>query len=464
MRSFLCPGCGRSLALTRCKIKCLCGMVMRLPRPPIELHGELIRFSCQLCGKRLKAEQGSAGRTGKCSRCGSTALVPSAQASVEAAIAASPSRPPAPPGRPPPENSSPLPARLPSLQPDDAAPDRNPMPAALRPPTRQPMIESSPRNFSALAGVASVAVSALALVLLLMPGYRGLGLTLTALAVLVGLVGLVSGLRTGRAVGLAAVGSVAGLLFLAAVGLLAVFTGGSDSAGLVDPMILRTSLPLTLDRKGDIQLAVTAATVGPAPTLGSERSQWAGKPLLMITIRVENLGSRPVTFRGWDNLHQNRPGGRPRLADNLGRSYSALEFRLPGAAPVGQPRPPQPVTARGIADVLFFAPPDPGVDWLSLDVPASAVGQSGVFVLRIQGSAIRRSTAAREQVLWYASGIRPRGCSLFGDDGRFTNQSDSSNTTYVSDYAVRDNDFNGDGRIDIIDFGQFAIRSFTTLP
>lgn len=390
MKSFLCPSCGRSLEITRRKIKCLCGMVMALPRPSMDPPGELIRFPCQTCGKKLKAKEDWAGRGAKCPRCGSPALIPAPQAAVETAVPDRSPRTPTPAIRPPPDDSFLL-LSLPSLPPESAAPDRN----AVRPPTRQPLFDPPMWDFSSPAGVVSVAAASLALALLFFPVPRGLTVAVAALAGLVGFVGLASGLRTGGAVGLAAGGSLASVLCLAAVGLMAVFTGDGDSARPVDPTLPGTSLSLTLDRKDDVQVVVAAATVGPAPSLGADRGQWAGKPLLMTCLRVENLGPRPVTFRGWDNSPPNRPEARPRLADNRGRSYAQLEFRLPGAAPVGQPRQPQPVTARGIADVLFFEPPDSGVEWLTLNVPASAVGQSGVFVLRVHGSAIRRSDQQR---------------------------------------------------------------------
>lgn len=327
MKTLQCPGCTRTVGLVLGEeVACPCGVCLTLPNGSEDPADGVMRYTCRVCGKRLKARVRFAG-TSKCPRCGQ---VPREM-------------PPA--------------ALDPGLQED---------PDGIRPPVVTACAE--PAQHQGADGSSQH-----------LPGddpFR-------------------SRKRPGPLLLLAWVGGLLAVAcFVALIG-----RGGRSGAVAPPPVVpppnhgevsITQVGPEAVTRKGDVLLAITAALVEPIRLEGPAGPGIDAANYLSIRIRVENLGTNPVVFRGWAGTRLAAAQTEPRLVDRKGVVYQWHPFKAPQAALAGQAREPITVTTRGVDDILVFDVPVGDVDLLTLELPASAVGQSGVFTLRIPSSAIRR--------------------------------------------------------------------------
>ncbi len=105
---------------------------------------------------------------------------------------------------------------------------------------------------------------------------------------------------------------------------------------------------------------------------------------LLITVEVENLSeSRKLDFSGWTR------GGIARsirLTDNFDNVYRARPVGRARVAGQGEPLSIYPGRSR--REVLAFEPPIKKVEFLRIELPASAIGQSGAMRLKIPAAMI----------------------------------------------------------------------------
>ena len=217
----LCPNCSELLEFHGRHVRCECGMRLILPRQSVPAGGAVVRFACQVCGKKLRAKVGNAGEMGPCSGCGSFGTVPLPEPAggghsppaVPSAGGPVPEVPTAPPHAAEPASPAPLLTDWPRPQRATASPPRRP------PPWRM-----------ARAILAAVAVAACA-----------------SLAVV----------------------PWAGVVF------------GGGSGATRGPTTPAPDLPLPHVRSGDVQVSVVAALLGPPP-MAAPQGSGDCKPLLMV--------------------------------------------------------------------------------------------------------------------------------------------------------------------------------------
>jgi hypothetical protein len=132
-------------------------------------------------------------------------------------------------------------------------------------------------------------------------------------------------------------------------------------------------------RIGDVRVRAKSATVKVADFVEWERGKTPKDLYLVIGVRVSNVGlSRQVDYKSW--YAADAPAVS--LTDNLGRSYKLKRFE-PGQAVKGHIDQSSVPAQKYLDDVLIFEAPTGVVDYLRLELPASAFGAAGVVRLEI---------------------------------------------------------------------------------
>lgn len=383
---------------------------------------------CVFCDAQVQAPDQAAGWSVQCPKCFSSfTAVPSAAMPRAPAAKPRPAPKPSPAPRPAPParseavtlpRSSPV-APRPRVSPA-SSPEQTSRPIVIEEPP-PPACEAPepvlgpvprPRRFS-LLGLAALFAAALALICASLPWVHALTLPLCALALLLGVAGIFSVLMRTEDMTLlilpAAGFVVAGAIPLAAL-LLPSFLGydiyrlywnrtGHDPAVIsVIPLDPRNTTLAGLEQDGwadasraavqqdRVRVQVTAASVDGVQLKTPKKPATTKEKYLLIDVRAQHVGAAgEFTYEGWglgDDKNQ------ARLTDNTGRTYARKSFD-PGVEVIGQNRGESVHPGRSAEDLLVFEAPPANVEYLRLELPASACGGTGVFRLTIPRSLIR---------------------------------------------------------------------------
>jgi hypothetical protein len=140
-------------------------------------------------------------------------------------------------------------------------------------------------------------------------------------------------------------------------------------------------------RCGDLQVEITSVQFGPIQLIGNRTP--APDRCLTIHLRVTDqyhIFRERVPYETWAD-ESNAPSSHPpELTDNLDHSYPQRTFgpgvRIVGRTYVDALMPP------ALKELLVFAAPEPGIQYLHLKLPASAFGAPGEFRFKIPTSMI----------------------------------------------------------------------------
>jgi hypothetical protein len=250
-----------------------------------------------------------------------------------------------------------------------------------------------------VVGALSLFLASVAAICLSFPILRPLTLTLTAVAIGCGLLGLV-GARTRGRMTTAFMGVLVSLVTLLIAKyspyLLTMYPPPELAQKDAAPVDTRPIVAVSLDgqkeeslrgwidaskfcvQQGDFRVHVLSAVV----RLGLEgRRVKASQPLLHISLQLSNVGSgKTITYQGWGPP---QPSESPAAAlrDNTGRLYKPSR-----AAPLigGGSQRALSMAPRGqTTDILVYEPPADTVEYLRLELPAAAAGGAGVLHFQI---------------------------------------------------------------------------------
>ncbi len=331
---------------------------------------------CPFCRGKVRLPGHAVGMSIPCPRCGCAfTVVPLENTTAEASLPA-------------------LPASAP-LVPPGAIP--GPLPAARALADLAASNTSAKRILSPL-GVVSLCLASIALALLSVPALRPFTLVLGGLALAAGVLGLALGGDTHRGrVLFPAAGAVLAVPVLVVAGAWPNLLCPTPSAEYAAPPAVTGPLAIPLvgegaqpasewidasthsAQVGDLRVRILKVTLGPAATANREMPPGADE-VLQISFRVYNAGTtRRLDYRGWG---QPAAPAEPAvvLQDDRGKTY-----RLRSCA-AGEVRSVSIAPLRPVDDVLAFDPPTTKVEYLRLELPASAVGESGSLRLHLPRS------------------------------------------------------------------------------
>jgi hypothetical protein len=257
------------------------------------------------------------------------------------------------------------------------------------------------------AGALSLFFASAAAICLSFPLLRPATLSLGALSLACGLVGLAT--ARGPAIP-AAVGLVVSLAALVIAGFwpyLLTMTAPPETVKDTAPVDTRRIEAVAVDgqpadaprgwldaskynvQQGDFRVHVQSVVVRP-PFESARRK--APPPCLHIGLRLSNVGSGgPITYRGWNPQGKDDAGGAI-LRDNTGRVYKG-KAAAPAGGGLQRTLTIEPGTQKD--DTLVFEPPPETVEWLRLELPASAAGGAGVMHLEIPKKMLEWSVPGR---------------------------------------------------------------------
>jgi hypothetical protein len=249
-------------------------------------------------------------------------------------------------------------------------------------------------------------------------------LPLSALAALVGLLGVVVAQAFGKYRLLCPVaGSVMGLLLLltaaVAPGVLGPNYAAYRQRDPRDPRAIRAvplsggpaAVPQSPDwvdasrfalQQGGVRVQVAEVSVRPAQLAGKTGTKERPEEHLVIRVRAKyveattEFAADPFTWRG-----KQKETPHATLSDDTGRVYASRP--LPGASAGQEMRGSSLFPVSVVENVFGFEPPPAGLESLRLELPASAWGGRGAFRFTIPATMIRRQPAAP------AGGRRGRG-------------------------------------------------------
>ncbi len=327
-------------------------------------------------------------------------------------------------------------------------------PVAQTVPMRQPLEQGQyagapvvnigiPRRGNSL-GVASVILGILAFLICWIPFVNLLGVPLSALGFLLGLLGLVVALtRKGASIGYPIAGlALCGLALLVAVTMTGAFVTGLKKAGdelareraranatnqtaraptvrdmaspgspkpdstpaaemappVPTPVVLPEKKPEaewasaeTPIRQGDVQVQVKSARVGKVPLkerIGDGTGQ-SKDVLLMVELEVTNLSdTKKLDYRTWGGRAISF-GNRTALTDNFDNRYKVVNFGF-GDAVVGSVESESVYPGKSVGDVLVFEEPIGKVQYLNLELSATQFGGEGMLRIRIPASMVQK--------------------------------------------------------------------------
>ncbi len=346
-------------------------------------------FQCEACKAKLKLDESKAGQTGRCPKCGYTIRVP---------------------GTPPHGTAT----------------------EATSPP-EQPYIPTvkviMPRRASSL-GIASMVLGIVAFVVCWIPLFGIVSIPLSALGLLLGVVGLIVALRReGSGVGYPiAGGAIAGIALLIGASQAVFFSStGRAAAEVADAVVdareqenatnevTEASKPAGRDRKktgrrqprpkpaqpewvpassplrqGDVQVRVVSVTVGSAQLINTWDGTAASSEgaLLTIGLDIKNIGrTRKVEYSSWLGADFTLKRDFATLTDNFDNHYKRVDFGL-SAKPVGHSASASIYPGKNIEDVLIFQEPLSTTQYLNLELPAENFGGTGMLRFRISADMI----------------------------------------------------------------------------
>lgn len=266
-----------------------------------------------------------------------------------------------------------------------------------------------PRRGNSL-GVASLVLGVLAFLICWIPLINLLGVPLSGLGLLLGVIGIIVALtRRGSGIGFPIAGSAVCALALAvAVGMTtAIVSGGlrqartavresktNQSSGSPVPheksglQWAMASGPVT---QGDIQVQIKAVRVGKVPLKErfSDDATQSKDELLAVEIEVTNLSTtKKVDYRTWGG-DSTSILNHTVLKDNHDNRYRVIDFGF-GSSVVGAIESEALYPGKTVQDVLVFEKPVADLDYLNLELPASQFRGEGMLRIRIPASMIQR--------------------------------------------------------------------------
>jgi hypothetical protein len=131
---------------------------------------------------------------------------------------------------------------------------------------------------------------------------------------------------------------------------------------------------------GDVRLRVSSATVGPASFEPAPGKKPPAERCLVIGLRVTNAGVvRKLSYAGWGGAEAR---DRPVLRDDQGKTYREKAFG-PGWVVKGRATSASIPPGKWLDDVLVFEAPPATIDYLRLELPASAFGAEGKLQMEV---------------------------------------------------------------------------------
>lgn len=309
-----------------------------------------------------------------------------------------------------------------------------------------PVVNIAPPRRGNSLGVAALVLGILAFLICWIPFVNLLGVPLSALGLLLGLIGLLVAMtRKGASIGYPIAGTaVCGLALFIAISMTGAFVGGLKKAGdeiireaerrnatnqtaapapIVDastpdspkpdessaPVVDSTPPPAFTPppapkkpevewasaespvRQGDTQVQVKAVRVGKVPLKGryGDGNGESKDVLLMIELEISNLSeTKKLEYRTWGGTAMSF-GTRTALTDNFDNRYKVINFGF-GNEVVGSVESESIYPGKLARDVLVFEEPIGKVEHLNLELPAAQFGGDGMLRVRIPASMIQK--------------------------------------------------------------------------
>jgi hypothetical protein len=312
-----------------------------------------------------------------------------------------------------------------------------------------PVVNIAPPRRGNSLGIAALVLGILAFLICWIPVVNLLGVPLSALGLLLGLIGLlVAFTRKGASIGFPIAGTaVCALALFIAISMTGAFVGGlkkatdeivkdaerrnatnqttaapvtpkptapetpkpdvtpkatADTKPAVPPSVV-TPPPApkkpevewaaaeTPVKQGDVQIQVKGVRVGKVPLkerIGDSSGE-SKDVLLMIDLEVANLGeTKKLDYRSWGGRASSF-GTRTALTDNFDNKYKVVNFGFSSEV-VGSVQSESVYPGKSIRDVLVFEEPIGKVEYLNLELPAAQFGGEGMLRIRIPASMIQR--------------------------------------------------------------------------
>ena len=163
----------------------------------------------------------------------------------------------------------------------------------------------------------------------------------------------------------------------------------------------------------DFRAQVMAARVGGVELEYQGKKAVTADRYLVIRLRVsyEGVVFRQIPYEPWADLPGSPSKHEPTLTDNLNHTYAQKNFG-PGRKVVGRTEKYHLTPGRMVDEVLVFPVPPAKVDYLRLQLPASAFGGEGEFRFQIPRSMLVNSNdAAVPRGPAPGNSLIPRGAS-----------------------------------------------------
>jgi hypothetical protein len=139
---------------------------------------------------------------------------------------------------------------------------------------------------------------------------------------------------------------------------------------------------------GDVRVRLVSASIGSVELKDAKGKKRLSEKCLILKVRVSNAGAeRVVHFESWYKPPSHDENGVPVVNDNRDKSYS-LKFFPVDAEVSGRVTQATLPPGKKVEDLLIFEGRPTPVEFLRLELPASAFGSSGVVRMQIPGRMI----------------------------------------------------------------------------
>ncbi len=403
----------------------------------------MIQFNCASCGKAFTVPDEAAGRTGKCNKCGHKNQVPAAAPPAKAAAKISTNAP----AKVAPAIKKAVTSARPVVQPPEPRYSQSapPIPAAQTVPQSVVpqtivVVQQEKKRGNSLA-IASVIVAVLAFAFCWIPLLGILSIPVGLIALLLGGFGLLISLfRRGAGIGF----SIAGVL-LSVLSIVVAFTittavtksvaevgrivdnqsalRNATNQQVIQPMATPAVVPNEPAEDANVEpTALTEAKGEPATPHKPAEPEWANaqypvqqgdvrvslngvkvdfatvksfrgtsnseNKLLLIPLTIDNLSdAKKLDFRGFSGDDFSLGDSKAHQEDNFGNRYRQITFGI--ATPIeGQAKSESIYPSKSVNDLLVFEVPVEKIEYLHLELPATAFGGKGKLRFEISRSAI----------------------------------------------------------------------------
>jgi hypothetical protein len=136
-------------------------------------------------------------------------------------------------------------------------------------------------------------------------------------------------------------------------------------------------------QKNALRVQVVSAKVGSVELKAKAVKRYSPDKLLAIRVRVSYLGvGAPLTYERWADLSRSPSKHPPTLTDNLMHPYTQKAFD-PAWSVVGRWEKNSLAVGHDFTEVLVYPVPAGTIEYLRLQLPASALGGEGEFRFQI---------------------------------------------------------------------------------